>query len=128
MNPPNHKKKRLTKMNAVTQAILIKLLLDGTRTCQQLADETGLHYVTVLQYTRELHRFKAAHITTWEKDSRGRDALKVYKLGFGRDAKRTKLTAAERQRTYKARKRAIQTLHAFAGQSSLDASSSARGL
>lgn len=90
-------KRTCRKINAITQAQLIKLLLEGVYTCQQLADETGLHYVTVLQYTRELHRFGAAHISSWEKDNRGRDVLKVYKIGEGRDAKRQKLTAAQRQ-------------------------------
>ncbi len=84
------------KINALTQARLIRLLLDGAYTCSELAEETGLHYVTVLEYTRELHRAGAAHICMYEKDSRGRDALKVYKLGVGRDAKRSKLTQVER--------------------------------
>ena len=53
--------------NAITQAHLIKLLLEGDYTCQELADETGLHYVTVLQYTRELYRAGAAYIVRWDK-------------------------------------------------------------
>lgn len=89
--------KRVVKVNAISQAQLIRLLLEGDYTCQELAEETGLHYVTVLQYTRELHRAGAAYIARWEKDSRGRDMLKVYKLGRGRDAQRARLTAAERQ-------------------------------
>lgn len=44
------------KVNAMSQAQLIKLLLDGDRTCAELADESGLHYVTVLEYCRELHK------------------------------------------------------------------------
>ena len=52
MTPPNNKSKRIIKINAITQAHLIKLLLDGKFNCQELAAETGLHYVTVLQYTR----------------------------------------------------------------------------
>ncbi len=95
--PPTTKGKTLVKIGAITQAHLIKLLLDGDRTCQELADETGLHYVTVLQYTRELHKVGAAHICRWEKDVRGRDILKIYKLGKGKDAKREKLTGAQRQ-------------------------------
>ncbi len=127
MNPPSNKKKRIVKINAVTQARLMRLLLDGTRTCQQLADETGLHYVTVLQYTRELHRFKAAHITTWEKDARGRDALKIYKLGKAPDAKRHRLTDSERQAAYRQKLKMRQITAALA-QSSFAASSCALGL
>ena len=105
MNPPNKVGRRIVKINALTQAHLIKLLLDGDRTCQELAEETGLHYVTVLQYTRELHRAGAAYISHYEKDVRGRDMLKVYKIGKGRDAKRGKMSSAERQTRLRQRKR-----------------------
>lgn len=108
-------KRTVRKINAVTQARLIKLLLEGVYTCEQLAEETGLHYVTVLQYTRELHRFGAAHISSWEKDSRGRDVIKVYKLGKGRDAKREKLTAAQRQARTREKRKAQELAQVMAG-------------
>ena len=104
MAPPLNKGRRIVKINAMSQAKLIALMLDGVYTCEQLAEETGLHYVTVLQYTRELHRAKAAHISSWEKDSRGREAIKVNQIGRGRDAKREKLTAAQRQARYHRRR------------------------
>lgn len=97
VTPPSNKGKRIIKINAITQAKLIEALLDGVYTCAELAEVTGLHYVTVLQYTRELHRAKAAHICAWEKDDKGRDVIKIYKIGRGKDAKREKMTAAERQ-------------------------------
>ena len=102
--PPNNAGKRLIKINAITQAQLIKLLLEGTYSCAELAEMTGLHYVTVLQYTRELHRAGAAHICMWDKDGRGRDLTKNYKLGAGKDVKRPRMTGAEKQRKYKAKK------------------------
>ena len=107
-NPP--KNKRMIKINAILQAQLIKLLLEGTYTCQELADMTGLHYVTVLQYTRELHRAGAAHIAEWEKDWRGRDLSKIYKLGAGRDKPRQKKTQAERQIAYRAKKKQMKIM------------------
>ncbi len=88
---------RQVKINAITQAQLIKLMLDGTRSCAELAETTGLHYVTVLQYTRELHRAGAAHICSYEADPRGRETIKIYKIGLGRDARRKRLTPAQRQ-------------------------------
>ncbi len=109
--PPNPKGKRMIKINAITQAHLIKLLLEGTYTCQELADMTGLHYVTVLQYTRELHRAGAAHIAGWEKDYRGRDLAKIYKLGEGRDKPRQKKTQAERQIAYRAKKKQLNLIN-----------------
>lgn len=105
MKPPLNKRKRIIKINAFTQAKLIEALLDGVYTCVELAEMTGLHYVTVLQYTRELHRAKAAHICGWEKDSRGRDVIKIYKIGRGGDAKREKLSGAERQARLRAAKK-----------------------
>lgn len=93
------------KINAYHQANLIKLLLEGTYSCAELAEETGLHYVTVLEYTRELHRAKAAHICMWEKDNRGRDLTKIYKLGEGRDAKRSRMTPAQRQQRLRDKKK-----------------------
>lgn len=113
-NPPNNKSKRIIKINAITQAHLIKLLLDGRFNCQELADETGLHYVTVLQYTRELHRAGAAYICRWEKDRRGRDIKKVYKLGEGRDAKRQKQTPGQRQANCRAREATARLLGVLA--------------
>jgi predicted ArsR family transcriptional regulator len=128
VTPPNNKGKRVIKVNAITQAQLIKLLLEGTYTCVELAEMTGLHYVTVLQYTRELHRAGAAHICAWEKDVRGRDILKIYKLGAGRDAKRQRMTEAQKQARYRAKIQAARLLHAMAGQSSIAAISEGSGL
>ncbi len=108
--PPNPKGKRQIKINAIMQAQLIKLLLEGTYTCAELAEMTGLHYVTVCQYTRELHRAGAAHISGWEKDPRGRDLSKIYKLGEGTDKRRQKKTQAERQIAYRAKKKQIKLM------------------
>ena len=96
----------IRKINAIAQARLIRCLLDAPMNCTELAEETGLHYVTVLAYCRELHRAGAAHIAAWEPDRRGRDVTKVYRLGAGRDAKRRKLTTAERQANMRARRAA----------------------
>ncbi len=48
------------KVGALTYAQLIKFMLEGEHTCHELAELTGLHYVTVLQYTRELYAAGAA--------------------------------------------------------------------
>jgi len=115
VTPPSTKGKRLVKINAFTQAKLIEALLDGVYTCTELAEMTGLHYVTVLQYTRELHRAKAAHICNWEKDTRGRDVIKIYKIGRGKDAKREKLSGAERQARTREKRKAVEFAHLLTG-------------
>lgn len=96
-----HDKNQIVKMNAVAQAQLIRLLLEGMYSCKELANLTGLHYVTVLQYCRELYHAGAAHICMWNKDERGRDNIKIYKLGEGKDKKRQRMTDAERQARYR---------------------------
>ena len=108
MNPPRNKGKKIIKINAISQAQLIKAMLDGAYSCAELAEITGLHYVTVLQYTRELHAAGAAHICMWEKDIHGRDAIKVYKIGEGKDAKRQKLSAAQRQARSRSKRNNIE--------------------
>ena len=116
----------MIKVNAMSQAQLIKAMLDGTHTCYELAEITGLHYVTVLHYCRELHKAKAAHICMWEKDSKGRDLLKVYKIGQGADAKRSKMTASERQKRYRAKKKQTEMSKVIAGQGSYEQSGNGR--
>lgn len=106
---------RQVKINAFSQAQLIKLLLEGTHTCAELAELTGLHYVTVLQYTRELHRAGAAHIHRWEKDSRGRDIRRVYQLGVGRDAKRQRMTSAQKAARYRRKRQHLEMIQMTAG-------------
>lgn len=107
--------KRKIKINAISQGRLVEAMLDGIYTCRELAEITGLHYITVLQYTREMRNAGAAFIDHWEKDSRGRDIIKVYKIGRGKDAKRYVKTDAERQATLRAKRKALEIIHACAG-------------
>lgn len=96
------------KMGAVLYARMVEMMLHGTFSCQEMADETGLHYVTVLQYTRELYRAGACHIHCWDKDKRGRDVIKIYKIGKGKDAARHRLSKSERQARHRIKQRALR--------------------
>lgn len=116
----------MVKVNAIAQALLVKYLLEGTYTCAELAEMTGLHYVTVLHYTRELHKRGAAHICMWDKDKRGRDLVKIYKIGNAPDAKRKKASAADRQRRYREKKKAAQLAQVVAGHGSFEARDNGR--
>ncbi len=102
------------KVNAIMYAQLIKYMLEGEHTCQELAELTGAHYVTVLQYTRELYAAGAAHICEWQQDSRGRDCVKVYKIGPGKDAKREAMSGAKRQARRRSKTAHLTMLHALA--------------
>lgn len=115
MNPPANATYRRAqiKMGAVLYARMVEMMLHGTFSCQEMAEETGLHYVTVLQYTRELHRAGACHIHCWDKDNRGRDVIKIYKIGKSKDAKREKMSKAERSARYKRKMRALREANAI---------------
>lgn len=119
--PPSNKGRTIMKMSAILQAHLIKMLCEGPCTIREIAEETGLHYMTVQVYLREMYKAGAAHIAAWEKDSKGRDVIKVYALGPGRDAKRRKMTQAERQAAHRARKLERNTLQALVNPASLPA-------
>lgn len=114
------------KLNAILTARLVKMLWDGPCTLADLCEETGLHYVTVREYCSELHRAGVAHIPAWEKDSRGRDLIKVYKLGPGKDAKRAKMTRPEISARYRAKRAAAQLLAVQAGRGTLTAKGNGR--
>ncbi len=100
----------MVKVNAMSYSRLIKLLMDGTRTAAELAEETGLHKQTVYDYTRQLHKAKAVYIADWEKDSMGRDCMPIFMIGNKKDAKRHTKTAAERAADYRARKKTAATI------------------
>lgn len=93
----------------------MRMLIDGDYTCQELAEETGLHYLTVLQYCRELYKAGAAYIARWDQDKRGRHCVKVYKIGIGRNATKKRLTASERQKRYREKQKAHQITLATKG-------------
>lgn len=90
---------------------LLRLLVDGEHTFEELAESTGLHYRTVCEWVNALHREGVVHIAGYEKDSYNRDNAPLWLFGVDkRDAKRSKLTAAQRQARCRARKRQASLL------------------
>lgn len=98
----------MVKVNAMSFALLVREMLDGEYTCAELAERTGLHYVTVLRYARELHKAKAAHICAWRMNEKKQYVLKVYKIGEGMTARKPRppMTHAQRAFRYRMRKNA----------------------
>lgn len=94
------------KMSPPRYAKLIHHLLEGEYNCRELAALTDLHYITVLEYTKALHAHvpKVIYIAKWDKDSLGRESVRVYAFGDKEDAARRTLGRAEQQRRYRARK------------------------
>lgn len=93
------------KVNCMILCKLIKLLQEGTRSCAELAEETGLHKLTVYQHTKEMHKQGLIHIAAWDNNDYGRPSIRIYMWGEGRDAKRKTVSREEISRRYKERKR-----------------------
>ncbi len=111
------KKRRNTiKVNAMAYSHLIKALFTGDHTCEELAQITGLHRLTIYQYCRELHKVRAVHICRREPDLLGRHNVKIYKLGEAKDAPRVRMTGAERQAATRARAKAKELSAVMGGK------------
>jgi len=100
----------LVKVNAMSFALLVREMLAGSYTCQELAERTGLHYVTVLTYTREMHKAGAAHIRAWRMNEKRQYVLKVYSIGNMQDARKPRAALTPAQRTQRYRMKHAKTI------------------
>lgn len=106
----------IRKINAFTQARLISLMIDGVYTARELAEHTGLHYVTVCGYIRELRRAKACYVAAWDNDSMGRATVQVFAIGRKDDVIRpASLPRQEISRRYRAKLRRLREINRMAG-------------
>jgi hypothetical protein len=98
----------MVNVNAMSFAHLVRELLAGEFTCEELAERTGLHYVTVLHYTREMRKVKAIHICAWRMNDQRLYVKRVYKIGNYQDAAKPRraMTPAERRTRYREKLRA----------------------
>jgi len=97
----------VVKVNAMAFADLVRDLLDGQFTCEELAQRSGLHYVTVLNYTRAMYKTGAIHICAWRMNNHRMYVKKIYKIGDYQDAPKPRkaLTHAERSLRYREKKK-----------------------
>lgn len=107
------RKSRAIKVNALAFCLMCKLMMDGTRTCAELAEETGLHVLTVYDWTRAMHKQGIIHICMWEGE--GRSSTRVFMFGPGKDAARPLKKRSIISAEYRARKRAGHLLQMMAG-------------
>jgi hypothetical protein len=93
------------KVNAMSFAILVREMLAAELTCEELAEQTGLHYVTVLHYTREMHKAGSAYIAAWRMNHLKQYVLKVYGVGSRADVDKPRkaMTPAQRTQKYRAK-------------------------
>lgn len=102
--------KTMVKVNAMSFALLVKEMLAGEYTCEELAERTGLHYVTVLNYTRAMHKAKAAYICAWRMNEKRQYVLKVYGIGEMQDARKPRAAMTPAQRQLKYRMKRVKTI------------------
>lgn len=107
------------RINQLSNAKLIRLLLEGELSCEALAAESGIHYTTVLSYVAALRQEGAVFIDHYEPDSRGALRVKIFKLGMGTDALPPVFTDAERSKRYRNNKKAQALHHAIVGTPSV---------
>lgn len=122
----SRKGRKVVKVGAMTYAKLLRLLLDGGYTLAELAEETGLHYLTVCDYTTAMYKEKVIHIAGYAPDSRGRITCRVYKIGEGKDAKRSPLTKAQRQAKCREKRKLAAMNAVLAGQGAFEGRANGR--
>jgi hypothetical protein len=109
------KRKHTSRINAIAFAIMVKALLDGEYTAQELAETTGLAVGTVRGYVNAMHRAGAVYVSGWEQDDCGRYRARQYTLGEGQDKPRPK-PAPQKQKSarWRAKIRNIELINRMA--------------
>lgn len=97
------------KLNAMLQGRLIAMLWHGA-TVAELADETGLHRLTINEYIEGLRKAEICFVGRWMPDTRGRLSVAEHKLGEGKDAKRTPVPRKQITANFRQRQRDAQLL------------------
>lgn len=94
----------MNKVNQDTYARVLKLLLTRPVSAHEIVNETGIHIVTAQRLMRTLKQHEIIHICNWRQDTKGRDAIPVYEIGFRKDKPRRAMTQAQRQQRCRAKK------------------------
>ena len=104
--------RRVVNPDLIAWAHLIRLLAQDTGrnaargyTFRELAEETGLNYLTVCRYVSVLHQVGTCYVSGYEPDGRGAFTIRRFKLGSEPDAPTIVRTRVERQREQRKRER-----------------------
>lgn len=102
------------RLGALSMAKITRALLDGPCSVNELKLVSGLNVSTLHEYMRALRKEGVVHICAWEKDATGRESLRVFKLGSGKDAPRAKKSKAQIARECRKRKQDAKLAMSFA--------------
>lgn len=112
---PSAPGRKMTRIGALTSALLIEALIDGA-TCHELAERSGMHYKTVLDYTQALRRVGAIYVYGYDTTARGIPGARIFRLGREKDARKPNpIGVRERSRRYRERCKNRNLTHLIAG-------------
>lgn len=100
---------------------MLQALLDGPHTYEELAEVCGLHVQTIRRWLVPFRRpttdghDRLVRIAEWRPDKLGITRRPAFAWGSARDAKRTPLSNAERQRRVRQRRK-MARLHFYGPQ------------
>ena len=95
----------MNKVNQDTYAKVLKLLLTRPVSAHEVVNETGLHIVTAQSLMRTFRQHEIVYVCNWRQDTKGRDAIPVYEIGFKKDKPRRAMTQAQRQQRCRDKKK-----------------------
>jgi DNA-binding transcriptional ArsR family regulator len=105
---------RPVRLGPLSVAKIMRTLLDGPSTVPELQEISGLSVSTLYEYLRALRKEGVVHVSGWEKDATGRESLRVFKLGPGKDAPRQRKSKAQIARECRQRKSVANLLRLMA--------------
>ena len=105
---------RPVRLGPLSVAKIMRALLDGPSTVPELQETSGLSVSTLYEYLRALRKEGVVHVSGWEKDATGRESLRVFKLGPGKDAPRQRKSKAQIARECRQRKSVANLLRLMA--------------
>lgn len=103
------------RLGPLSVAKVMRALLDGPCCVRELQQTSGLSTATLHAYMRALRKEGVVHISGWEKDATGRESLRIFKLGPGRDVARQRKPKALVARECRKRKQEALLLQLIAG-------------
>lgn len=95
----------LNKTDKYCYEVLMKTLKETDLTYKEMVEISGFTIWSLIKYIKKLHAEEKVHVCGYYKDSIGRETIKIFRYGKGKDAVRNKLSGADKQKNYKARKK-----------------------
>lgn len=98
-------------------AALVAALQQAPTSYADLAEASGLSVQVTTKWVNEWNRMGVVYRSAWDKDTRGWYRVRLFSWGAGRNVPAPAKPAAERNQTYRRRKRFIGMANALAGVS-----------